>query len=213
MKTKALRGFDDLDDDKPKNLLEKISSKIDEFRWEDGWLNDKVDDLLTFLKDIFYYNPRGFIRNLKRSIDYVKLGWNNYDWDGGYLYEVIQFKLKRMLPELENGHAIPNQYNELKALKLAIKLGDKLLNSWDSYKQFSDLHNKKWGEVNISFEKVEGSKCSRILSNRPNANTEEEKEKENKELREAWKKDRNREDRDRKIYFGILEKYIDFMWD
>lgn len=39
---------------------------------------------------------RIFLINLKRSWDYAKLGWNCPDWDQGYLYDHIAFKLKRM---------------------------------------------------------------------------------------------------------------------
>lgn len=212
MNSKALRGFDDLNP-KPKSILDRLLTKLEDLRYRDGFFYDKLDTFLTFIVNTFHYAPRSFFRNLRRSVDYIKLGWNNYDWDSHYIYEVLQFKLKRTLKELESGHSIPNQYNELKALKLAIKLGDRLVEDWNHYSQFRDLHDAKWGKLDMDFEPVEDSNNLRLISSRPNANTKEEKEQELSDFMTALKKDDRRKQRDREIYFKILAKYIEYMWD
>ena len=44
---------------------------------------------------------RRFFSNLKRSCRWFKRMWNNYDFDDGYLIEVIVWKMKDMLYQLD----------------------------------------------------------------------------------------------------------------
>ena len=41
-----------------------------------------------------------FLRKLKRSISYFKLGWSSEDWDYGYLLTDFNFKLNRLKKEM-----------------------------------------------------------------------------------------------------------------
>lgn len=213
LNSKALKPFDE--EDKKDTLWDKINH----FRHGDSWLGDKFDDVMTFLENWLYYNPRAFLRNIKRFWDYGRQGWSNFDFDGHYLLDDMQFKLKRIQKCLENGHAIPNQHNELKALKICIKLGDKLKDEWKNYRRFLTMHDKKWGELETWTEKVEGSEGKpggpyhRWLSKRVGAVTDEEKEQERKEFLEATRADEREKDRDRNLYFRILGKYLPYMWD
>jgi hypothetical protein len=36
-----------------------------------------------------------FFENIKRLIEWVPVLWNNHDFDQGYIYEVIIYKLRR----------------------------------------------------------------------------------------------------------------------
>lgn len=44
---------------------------------------------------------RRFFNNLKRGCRWLKRMWNNYDFDDGYLIEVIVWKMKDMLYQLD----------------------------------------------------------------------------------------------------------------
>jgi len=105
-----------------------------------------------------------------------------------------------------------HQYNEMKALVLVIKIGDRLLE--DNYTKFYDLHNKKWGELDTTSNKSDIMPDSYEISfSRPKANTEEEKEQERLEMLECYKIDERFKDKDKKLYFSILSKYYEYMWD
>lgn len=218
--SKALKPFDD---DEPKTKLGKFLSEMRmafyEFEYSDVWWKEWIYNTVKFIQDWTYYNPYGFFENLKRVYAYGKLGWNNYDWEGHYLYKVMQFKLKRMQHELtHNSHAIPNQHNEMKALALAIKLGDRLYDDYQSYHHFHDLHNKKWGEAEMksvpcTWDENGKPRSYSVDFSRANARTNEEKKQERKEFLEAVNKDERRKIRDREIYFKILAKYLPYMWD
>ncbi len=64
------------------------------------WIKDKWEDFGFFIKHSFigetWYFINSFPRNVKIVIDFIPLLWNSFDWDQGYLEELIVFKLKRM---------------------------------------------------------------------------------------------------------------------
>jgi len=50
MGSKALRGFDDLEE-KPLSKLDEFRFKLEELRYRDGFFYDKLDALLIFLNN------------------------------------------------------------------------------------------------------------------------------------------------------------------
>jgi hypothetical protein len=159
-----------------------------------------------------YYNIISFLEKIKRSYAYAKLGFNNYDFDALSIETYLLFKLKRVEYCLINGSCdltVENGPKKMKALKLCIKLLERLNGN---YNRFMTMHDKKWGELHTWFEpSVNGLtywKCSR-----PNANTPEFTEKERKEFLEAANADYRQEIRDRKIVYKLINKYIRDWWD
>jgi len=159
------------------------------------------------------------IHRLKRSWAYAKLGYNNWDFDAITIEHYLLFKLKRVQDCLINGHvdySVGEGPKQLKALKLCIKLLERLNQGDMGYNRFMDLHDKKWGESKHWFEEVESDKPhqgSYLRTSRPNANTEAEKEQERKEFLEAAMADDRQQDRDRQIVYAIINKYIRTWWD
>ena len=81
-----------------------------------------------------------FFSKLKRSCKWFKRMWNNYDFDDGYLIEVIVWKMKDMLYQLDvkdswfvdlrnQEHCKDNGYNGdlLKSLEECIEIGERLI--------------------------------------------------------------------------------------
>jgi hypothetical protein len=177
--------------------------------WESkGWLRDKISDLTGTI--------RSFLRKVKRSFDFAVHGWNSYDWDYGYLLELIEFKLKRMKKEIDNGHHVPDKTTN-QSLRICIKLLKKI--NFRDYHYFMDLHNKKWGDCEWVWHRTdeEGKEipngASRVEFKRPNAVTEEEKAKEREEFRIAYKLDDAQRERDVRWLFNIMAKYHQCWWD
>ena len=91
------------------------------------------------MKKIISY-IKNFFRKLRRSCKWFKRMWNNHDFDDGYLMQVIVWKMKDMLYQLdivdrrfvnlrEQEHCKNNGYNGdlLKSLEECIEIGERLM--------------------------------------------------------------------------------------
>jgi hypothetical protein len=103
-----------------------------------------------------------FFNNLRRSCRWFKRMWNNYDFDDGYLIEVIVWKMKDMLYQLDvldsdivdlryQEHCKDNGYNGdlLKSLEECIEIGERLIA--DDYIIYPEIVEKwksehKWSD-------------------------------------------------------------------
>ena len=63
-----------------------------------------MESIVERLQDL-YRSIKRFFQAIKRSYDFAKIGWGNYDWDHGYLFELMLFKLQRIEISLKNGLA------------------------------------------------------------------------------------------------------------
>lgn len=69
-------------------------------------LNGKTLNILDLVIDFIQYNKLSLflyhiIRFLKRIPSYIVLAWKQEDWDFDYMYDIIEFKLKRILKCIE----------------------------------------------------------------------------------------------------------------
>ena len=105
---------------------------------------------------------RRFFNNLRRSCRWFKRMWNNYDFDDGYLIEVIVWKMKDMLYQLDvldsdivdlrnQEHCKDNGYGGdlLKSLEECIEIGERLIA--DDYIIYPEIVEKwktehKWSD-------------------------------------------------------------------
>lgn len=167
-----------------------------------------------------FYFLRRHLRRFKRACSYFKFGYNNHEWDNGYLHRLTLFKLKRMQRFFTEGGShspeCPNYIPKMKSLDVAIMLLEKFLK--DETK-FLDLHSKKWGELKWEFVQVPGSEneplgpYSRCVISRPNALTEEEKIEEREERLEAYSIDDRRQQRFLETAYKIIGKHSQRWWD
>lgn len=124
---------------KDKKLLTKYSDPKS--------ISDKIKYFLLFK---IYHPIISFFKRtherVSRSLAFAKFGYLNYDFDGIAIFEVMSFKMKRVLYSLENYSSSVQEKKDLDALKLAIKLTNNLANEIHEdvlYKQ----HEKKWGKL------------------------------------------------------------------
>lgn len=98
----------------------------------------------------FISNIRNFFVKLKRSFKWFKRMWNNHDFDDGYLMQVIVWKMKDMLYQLDvvdkrfvdlrnQEHYKDNGYNGdlIKSLEECIEIGERLIS--DDYLKEPDV--------------------------------------------------------------------------
>ena len=174
------------------------------------WIQSTIGDWYYHYTWKFIDDP---IFQVKRLWDWY---WNvfrfDYDFDGHCLFAIIEYKLKRILPVLEKGHAIQED-KDIKALKLAIKLAGRLKD--DNYEMdFYNRHEKKWGELKTWFTPTgDKSGSSRWNSSRPNVVTPEQKEQEIQDRWAGYKVADARMRREEKWLYSILAKYLRNLWD
>ena len=98
----------------------------------------------------FILKIRNFFVKLKRSCKWFKRMWNNHDYDYDYLIEVIVWKMKDMLYQLDvldsdivdlrnQEHLKNNGYNGdmLKSLEECIEIGERILD--DNYEVYPEV--------------------------------------------------------------------------
>ncbi|MBF0224674.1 MAG: hypothetical protein HQK76_04385 [Desulfobacterales bacterium] len=92
-------------------------------------------------------------------------------------------------------------------IKVCILLLDRLIES-NYYDISFKNHNKKWGDLELSF--LDNNKCNIF---RPKVITEEDKIKEEKESKICCEKESNLEKQDRDYLFKMLYKHLPTWWD
>lgn len=182
------------DDDKPRSWQQKILDW-----WESTWLGYR----LYVLRE-----------RVSRSWAFAVYAWENYDFDAAYALQLLSFKLKRVQHVLLTKAHTVQEPKHLQALKLTIRLIDKL--SADEYQYSYVRHNKKWFGVAhppFSFEKCDDPVGgSRLISARDHL-PEEQRQQENAEAVAAFAADDAAKARDKRWAFEIFAKYYENWWD
>lgn len=183
----------------------KTRSKL--YMW---WLDTTVSDYYYRFTHKFITNP---IFQVKRLVQwYWNVFYNDYDFDGHSLFQIIEYKLIRVQKCLVEGHAIQDP-KDLKAIKLAIKLAGRLKD--DKYEERGyDRVDKKYGESKHWFEPCnDGTTNSYLRSSRPKVNTDAEKEEEIAFRRKQYELSDYRCKREERWLYAILHKYLRNWWD
>lgn len=107
---------------------------------------------------------KNFFVNLKRSCKWFKRMWNNHDFDDGYLMQVIVWKMKDMLYQLDvldsdivdlrnQEHCKDNGYDGdlIKSLEECIEIGERLIE--DDYTIYPEVVDE-WFETHGYLEKM-----------------------------------------------------------
>jgi hypothetical protein len=188
-------------------------------RWERlrCWFWDTA--FYKFYNDVswkFFFKP---IRDVKKMWQwYWNVFENDFDFDAAYIYKILAYKMRRVLKCLENGHAV-QEPQDLKALKLAIKLADRLFADDYYFDAPHRRHDKKWGELQSWTMKEENSEDRpggpyyRWHSKRPNAITEEQQKEEREDMKKVWEEEDFLRKRDERWFHGIVMKYRRNWWD
>ena len=182
-------------------------------RKERGWLAEKIRDIYF---DIKYAICKPFVHAKKVWEWYWNILRKDFDWDSGYVYHMLEYKLKRMEKSLLNGHAEQDP-RDMKALRLAIKLLNRLGADSIYFERAHRDHNLKWGEL-ITWTTPNYNADGEVIthtwhSRRPNANTPEEIEQERQEYRKTWELEDWLTKRDQRWLYDILNKYLRNWWD
>lgn len=165
--------------------------------------------------DAYYSYIRRPVRRLRHMLAFALFARNDYDFDSCYLINLIVFKLKRMQRALTvDAHCIHDD-NTLKALRLAVRIGERL--SADNYNYAHDAHDRKWGELHMELDPLPGEQDDKhrgsVARFWRDKTTPETKEQERTEFLAAYDADEKARERDARWFFKIIAKYYRNWWD
>ena len=179
----------------------------------DTWLDSIGEFLFGKIPQIFYWTPRSHYARISRMVWWAWKLRDSYDWDFGYVYEINQLKLERMIREFRtNGHCVWNTQNppskEFKRLLEAAELAKRLHHPDDEndhvsqvYESFKDKDaptdswsSKFFSEYYLDAKPID-TKLYRHIQKKARA------------------KDKARQDATRRRYYHLLEKYGERWWD
>lgn len=146
-------------------------------------------------------------RRLKRMWDFAKFGADNYDYDFGFVFKLLHFKLKRLKDALDKGFAIQGS-EDMEALRRAIKITGRL--SRDRYGDWLfRRHERKWG----ARPPLETENSVVIFKPRANVKTKDDEENERKDLMEIGAKEKALWEGDLDELFRIFKNHGGTWWD
>ena len=163
------------------------------------------DNIIYFLRQ--KYNQ------IKRTIDFLPLIWNGFDFDYAYALGLFQKQLERQAKfmESDSAHTLRAKQNASK-IRTAISLMDKVYD--DEYgMEWMDKINKKYGEGVLDWEfedtgKGDGSTYLKYKYEKwHNANKIKE------DLSKFTKESREKQKRAHKILWDYIEHNIQGWWD
>lgn len=146
---------------------------------------------------------RNIIQGVKNLIAWFPVIWKDRDWDRSFLLRILQFKLKRMLPEIENGHSVGCK-KEAHKMRIAIWLLERQIDTIWYYDNALMFHRKKYGEPNFSFP-------DGVLNiTYPDAQDNEEADREAKRVLGTYWKHKNQ---DWEFLMDLLKRNLRSWWD
>lgn len=171
------------------------------------FFEDAYSDICNIPDDISHSLFRGKQRILK-LVNFIKLGWEDEDWDHGYLTKLLTYKLNAMSNELHvRGHAVDSELRS-KQLRVAAKA----LNLWQS-DRFVDIYRidkyettwKAVGDLTVSSHIVHADTKIPL--------TEDELKLRARELKESYKKQNKALRKYKLIFFKIMYRNYSKFWD
>jgi len=188
--------------------LDRHKSKLDGY--------PKLQAICWWVEGLYHKAIGRHIYFLMKVYAYAKVLRNDFDFDAHSLYPLLHLKLTRIEVSLKTGYAV-HEKDELQALRICIKLLNRLNND-DHYHRHFERHEAKWGELKSEWPPADIDKNGKVLNylwvtSRPNANTPELIKQEREESRARWMLAEQVKQRDKKIVFTLISKYLERWWD
>jgi len=154
-----------------------------------------------------FYNVKYGIGNL---ISYFTLIWNDRDWDHIFWLEMNRKKLSRMEDLIRKHGNHVYHIRDADNIRKAVLAIDRLIADEYHINAFKE-HDKKWGELEVSWKKIDGE-YSQMIFNRENKNPENE-EQERSEFLKCSKHEQYLRKQDLKYLTDTINTYLFSWWD
>ena len=156
------------------------------------------------------------IHNLKHGVKnlirWFKVIWNDKDWDSHFIFKILHKKLSHVenYTRKYGNHTLAER--DADKIRVCRLLLDRILK--DDYDEMTfKNHDKKWGELKISYGEPDRLGYKTIDITRENAKTLKEKEQESKESSRLYKHSDMLHRQDIKYLFKMMNKHILCWWN
>ena len=103
------------------------------------------ESIIDYIDDKVNYPIHDIIVGIKNIIYWIPVIYKDRDWDGSYLYKIIDTKLTRMHKKFLNGHLVHTK-KDMRKLSIAIETMRRLRRY--TYSDFLEAKmDEKWGEI------------------------------------------------------------------
>ena len=173
-------------------------------------IKEYLEDLILDIKELPYtikYDIKRFIYRAKKLLDFIKLGWNDEDYDSEFISDLIRYKLDTMSEYfIKSGHVESNEINAKR-----MRVASKALKQWHRY-DFACEYDRRHSIVEFEYDmdqqylvKVYKGTKTQLSFNHERIVKEQ--------TREAIKYEKRMKKRYKKIFFKIMyNHYLEF-WD
>lgn len=153
---------------------------------------------------------------ITKLFQFIKLGWNDNDWDYGYTYDILKYKLECQLDTFNNSPIHMENTFSAKVCRVALKALDKF--HYDKFEYHSNYAEKnlpfKYKMSFVPSPDIQG--CSRMVwvyedSEQPLALVDLELK--NKVGREAIALEQRMHKKYKDLFYNLLNKHMDTLWD
>lgn len=166
-----------------------------------------------YIKNVYVVRKvRWLYRYVVKVSQYAWFLKDDYDWDYSYIYNLLQYKIKRTRTYIEKYGLHLDASEQINDMKRAEELLEKLCNddfSKDLYKE----HESKWGKMKSEFTPINNSEAFSWHISYENVKSKEDKELEYKEYRDISIAHEERKQKAKDELFDLLKNKIEYWWD
>ena len=175
-----------------------------------------IEDFLDMLEDLPYDIQFIYTRTIHRTrklYDFIKLGWEDQDYDYGYLTDILKYKLDKMsLLHKNEGHAADHNI-----VAKRLRVASKALTLWQKDDYHSKYCDKKECLAYDYISKPSGEKgfsqLIRVYEGTSIELTDYDEAAVRKIYANARKFETHMKKKYKKIFFRIMYKYYESFWD
>lgn len=168
-----------------------------------------MDQILEQLER--YYTR--FIHRACKLIDFIKLGWNDYDWDYARVLSLLDYKFRKMEVLFKEHGSAENSLKMAKVCRVLYKSLDKYndVEYYEKYMNKKAPFRVKWGF--IPSDKEGYNQMIWLKEDTGVRLTEEENEIHSKYVRRAGNFEMRMKKKYKRIFFRTFSKYLEKLWD
>lgn len=156
---------------------------------------------------------RRFFRKIKDIFEWIPVIWKDEEWDDSYIYDILLYKIKRVRRHHEKRMFFVGVEKEIQNMKDCEYILQRLVDDDYSFNYWDDRLNKKYGESEVSFDKVDGSKYYTLNIDRPRVMTDQDKKDEFKMIRRRMDLEKYLKDQDKYFLYKSMKRHWDSWWD
>ena len=167
---------------------------------------------------MFYWFKRKY-RQIKRTLDFLPLIWNGFDWDYSYAIQLFKKQLERQAKFMESDKAMTLEAKtNAQKIRTAIRLMDKVYDG-DYSSEYMEMIDKLYGTTHYEFVELEEKPkygvepMYQLVLRNENAVDEKHQKEIDEVRREMMKLSHQKEIRAHKLLWDFVEHNIQRWWD